>query len=81
MNYLKNIYIKEHSFLYFYFCHLPTFHLVRLQKKVFVLAGQSNIDGRGEASKLSKAEMKLLVNSSPKIHFVHRGLREKLRRK
>ena len=41
--------------------------------KVFILAGQSNMDGRGEASKLSEAEMKLLANASQKIHFVYKG--------
>ena len=41
--------------------------------KVFLLAGQSNMDGRGDASKLSEAEMKLLANASQKIHFVYKG--------
>jgi hypothetical protein len=31
------------------------------------------MDGRGEASKLSEAEMKLLANASKKIHFVYKG--------
>jgi len=41
--------------------------------KVFLLAGQSNMDGRGDASKLSEAEMKLLAIASQKIHFVYKG--------
>lgn len=41
--------------------------------KVFLFAGQSNMDGRGDASKLSEAEMKLLDNASQKIHFVYKG--------
>jgi hypothetical protein len=31
------------------------------------------MDGRGDASKLSEAEMKLLTNASQKIHFVYKG--------
>jgi hypothetical protein len=31
------------------------------------------MDGRGDASKLSEAEMKLLANASQKIHFIYKG--------
>ena len=31
------------------------------------------MDGRGDASKLTEAEMELLANASQKIHFVYKG--------
>ena len=31
------------------------------------------MDGRGDSSKLSEAEMKLLANASQKIHFIYKG--------
>ena len=75
MNYLKNIYTKKH---YLFILLLLSFASVSLGKaaqktKVFILAGQSNMDGRGDASKLSEAEMKLLAKASQKIHFVYKG--------
>ena len=75
MNYLKNIYIKKHSLFILLFLSFAGVSLGQIPKKtkVFILAGQSNMDGRGEASKLSEAEMKLLANASKKIHFVYKG--------
>jgi hypothetical protein len=75
MNYLKNIYIKKHSLFILLFLSFAGVSLGQIPKKtkVFILAGQSNMDGRGEASKLSEAEMKLLANASQKIHFVYKG--------
>jgi hypothetical protein len=75
MNYLKNIYIKKYPiFLLIFLSYAGVSLAQRVQKtKVFILAGQSNMDGRGDASKLSEAEMKLLTNASKKIHFVYKG--------
>ena len=75
MNYLKNIYIKKHSLfiLLFLSCAGVSFGQIAKKTKVFILAGQSNMDGRGDASKLSEAEMKLLSNASQKIYFVYKG--------
>jgi hypothetical protein len=75
MNYLKNIYIKKCPvFLLIFLSYAGVSLAQRVQKtKVFILAGQSNMDGRGDASKLSEAEMKLLTNASKKIHFVYKG--------
>ena len=75
MNYLRNIYIKKHSFFILLFLSFAGVSLGQIAKKtkVFILAGQSNMDGRGDASKLSKAEMKLLSNASQKIYFVYKG--------
>lgn len=75
MNYLKNIYTKKHSFFILLFLSFAGISLGQSTQKtkVFLLAGQSNMDGRGDASKLSEAEMKLLTNASQKIHFVYKG--------
>ena len=75
MNYLKNIYIKKHSLfiLLFLSCAGVSFGQIAKKTKVFILAGQSNMDGRGDASNLSEAEMKLLSNASQKIYFVYKG--------
>ena len=75
MNYLKNIYIKKYPIFLLIFLSYAGLSLAqRVQKtKVFILAGQSNMDGRGDASKLSETEMKLLTNASKKIHFVYKG--------
>jgi hypothetical protein len=75
MNYLKNIYIKKYPiFLLIFLSYAGVSMAQRIQKtKVFILAGQSNMDGRGDASKLSETEMKLLTNASKKIHFVYKG--------
>ena len=75
MNYLKNIYIKKHSFFILLFLSFSGVSLGQIAKKtkVFILAGQSNMDGRGDASKLSETEMKLLSNASQKIYFVYKG--------
>ena len=75
MNYLKNIYTKKHSLFILLFLSFAGISLGQnTQKtKVFLLAGQSNMDGRGDASKLTEAEMKLLANASQKIHFVYKG--------
>ena len=75
MNYLKNIYIKKHSLFILLFLSFAGVSLGQIAKKtkVFILAGQSNMDGRGDASNLSEAEMKLLSNASQKIYFVYKG--------
>jgi len=75
MNYLKNIYTKKHSLFILLFLSFAGISLAQSTQKtkVFLLAGQSNMDGRGDASKLSEAEMKLLTNASQKIHFVYKG--------
>ena len=75
MNYLKNIYTKKHSLfilLFLSFAGISWGQSVQ-KTKVFLLAGQSNMDGRGDASKLTEAEMELLANASQKIHFVYKG--------
>lgn len=75
MNCLKNIYTKKHSLFILLFLSFAGILLAQSTQKtkVFLLAGQSNMDGRGDASKLSEAEMKLLTNASQKIHFVYKG--------
>jgi len=75
MNYLKNIYTKKHFLFILLFLSFAGVSLGQSTQKtkVFLLAGQSNMDGRGDASKLSEAEMKLLANASQKIHFVYKG--------
>ena len=75
MNYLKNIYINKHSFFILLFLSFSCVSLGQIAKKtkVFILAGQSNMDGRGDASNLSETEMKLLSNASQKIYFVYKG--------
>ncbi|MBT3444097.1 MAG: hypothetical protein HN443_03540, partial [Flavobacteriaceae bacterium] len=75
MNYLKNIYTKKHSFFILLFLSFAgiSYGQSTQKTKVFLLAGQSNMDGRGDASKLSEAEMKLLANASQKIHFIYKG--------
>ena len=75
MNYLKNIYTKKHSLFILLFLSFAGISLGQnTQKtKVFLLAGQSNMDGRGDASKLTEAEMELLANASQKIHFNYKG--------
>ena len=61
MNYLKNIYTKKHSFFILLFLSFAGFSLGQIAKKikVFILAGQSNMDGRYNALKLFVAEKKL----------------------
>lgn len=75
MNYRKNIYIEKYSLFILLFFSFAGVSLGQIAEKtkVFILAGQSNMDGRGDASKLSEEEMKLLANASEKIHFVYRG--------
>ena len=75
MNYLKNIYTKKHSLFILLFLSFAGISLAQSTQKtkVFLLAGQSNMDGRGDASKLTEAEMELLANASQKIHFVYKG--------
>ena len=69
--------LKNTLFLYSLFfitgVQYSTIAQLQKKKKVFILAGQSNMDGRGDASKLSKEEMKLLGDASQKIHFVYKG--------
>ena len=59
--------------IFFIGAHDSTIAQLQKKTKVFLLAGQSNMDGRGDASKLSEAEMKLLANASQKIHFIYKG--------
>ena len=75
MNYLKNIYTKKHFLFILLFLSFAGVSLGQSKQKtkVFLLAGQSNMDGRGDASKLSEEEMKLLANASKIIHFVYKG--------
>ena len=75
MNYLKNIYTNKHSFFKLLFLLFACVSLAQSTQKtkVFLLAGQSNMDGRGDASKLSETEIKLLANARKKINFVYRG--------
>ena len=75
MNYLKNIYTKKHYLIVLLFLSFTGASLGQTSQKtkVFILAGQSNMDGRGDASKLTESEMKLLAKASKKIHFVYKG--------
>ena len=41
--------------------------------KVFLLAGQSNMDGRGAASGLTKDDLKQLAFAQKRIHFYYKG--------
>ena len=41
--------------------------------KVFLLAGQSNMDGRGDASKITKEEKKLLKLAQKNISYYYKG--------
>ena len=41
--------------------------------KVFLLAGQSNMDGRGDASNLTKDDLKQLAFAQKRIHFYYKG--------
>ena len=41
--------------------------------KVFLLAGQSNMDGRGAASGLTKYDLKQLAFAKKRIHFYYKG--------
>jgi hypothetical protein len=41
--------------------------------KVFLLAGQSNMDGRGAASSLTKDDLKQLAFAQKRIHFYYKG--------
>ena len=41
--------------------------------KVFLLAGQSNMDGRGAAEKLTIDERKQLAFAQKRIHFYYKG--------
>ena len=41
--------------------------------KVFLLAGQSNMDGRGAASNLTKDDLKQLAFAQKRIHFYYKG--------
>lgn len=59
--------------IFFIGAHDSTIVQPQKKTKVFLLAGQSNMDGRGDASKLSEAEIKLLANASQKIHFIYKG--------
>lgn len=61
------------SLIFFIGIHHSTIAQLQKKTKVFLLAGQSNMDGRGDSSKLSEAEMKLLANASQKIHFIYKG--------
>jgi 3-deoxy-D-manno-octulosonic acid (KDO) 8-phosphate synthase len=42
--------------------------------KVFLLAGQSNMDGRGAAEKLTIDERKQLAFAQKRIHFYYKGM-------
>ena len=75
MNYLKNIYIKNNFFLttlFLLFTGVLLGQSVR-KTKVFILAGQSNMDGRGNADLLSKEELIALKFAQERIQFYYKG--------
>ena len=45
--------------------------------KVFLLAGQSNMDGRGDASKITKQEKKALKLTQNNISYFYKGTARK----
>ena len=47
--------------------------LITKKTKVFLLAGQSNMDGRGDFSKLSDDELKKLAFAQQKIKYYYKG--------
>ena len=61
------------SLIFFTGVHHSSIAQLQKKTKVFLLAGQSNMDGRGDSSKLSEAEMKFLADASQKIHFIYKG--------
>ena len=75
MNYLKNIYIKKYPIFLLIFLSFAGISLAqRIQKtKVFILAGQSNMDGRGNADLLSKEELAALDSAKERIQFYYKG--------
>jgi len=75
MNYLKNIYIKKYPiFLLIFLSYAGVSLAQRIQKtKVFILAGQSNMDGRGNADLLSKEELAALDSAKERIQFYYKG--------
>lgn len=48
-------------------------NLYNSKTKVFLLAGQSNMDGRGDASKLTKQDLKALKYAQKNIGFYYKG--------
>ena len=58
MNYPRNIYIKKHLIFVALFLACASDSLAQDNQKikVFILAGQSNMDGRGNADLLTKKE-------------------------
>lgn len=75
MNYLKNICIKNNFFLIALFLSFTGVLLGQSARKtkVFVLAGQSNMDGRGNADLLSKEELIALKFAQERIQFYYKG--------
>lgn len=75
MNYLKNIYIKGYSIFILLFLSFPGVSLAQSAQKtkVFILAGQSNMDGRGNADLLSKEELEALDLAKEHIQFYYKG--------
>ena len=75
MNYLKNIYTKKYPIFLLIFLSFAGISLAqRIQKtKVFILAGQSNMDGRGNADLLSKEELAALDSAKERIQFYYKG--------
>ena len=52
---------------------LPVNGQVTKKTKVFLLAGQSNMDGRGDASKLTEEDLKGLSFAQKRIQFYYKG--------
>lgn len=75
MNYLKSICTRWYLVLALLFCVNTTFSFAQQNGKikVFILAGQSNMDGRGDAAKLTKRELKELSFAQKRIHFFYKG--------
>ena len=75
MNCLKNIYTKKHSLFIILFLSFAGVSLAQSAQKtkVFILAGQSNMDGRGNADLLSKDEFVALDFAKERIQFYYKG--------
>lgn len=75
MNCLKSICINRRYILVLLFCvHTALSFAQQKEKiKIFILAGQSNMDGRGNAAQLTKDDLKGLAFAQKHIHFFYKG--------
>jgi hypothetical protein len=75
MNYPRNIYIKKHFIFVALFLACASVSLAQNNQKikVFILAGQSNMDGRGNADLLTKKEQRALAFAQERIQFFYKG--------